>query len=329
MKVRMKKLSLAMIVLSVFLTLGTTGQAFATACTAGGGIDVGTECQISTLITTPCPYTLNLPAGESLHLLTGGSISCSDPPNPAGASALDITINVPGGDMIMDAGSAIRAEDNTDGGIGGNITITVGGDFTMRGPNNNGDPGAVISSRKNTGAGDTGVGGDIRITVGNVTVNPDDTITCNAAPAGSILMEAGSLVTADANGKAGAIKMFAGKKVTINGSVSSEGFTSKGLGGPITIDACCDLVVGDTGVVSSKGRDPGADLVHLQACDVIIFGLVQSTGPGHGPLPPANLCNDPNRPGKPANSTGCVEIWSGTTVLIDATNGHHGHVNAD
>src|SRR5262249_60889845 len=53
-----------------------------------------------------------------------------------------------------------------------------------------------------------------------------------------------------------------------------------------------------------------------------------STGPGHI-VPPNNLCNDPNRPGKPANSTGCVEIWSGTTITIDSTNGHHGEVNAD
>ena len=90
-----------------------------------------------------------------------------------------------------------------------------------------------------------------------------------------------------------------------------------GEGGQITIDACCDLVIGDTGKVISRGRDPGADLVHLQACVVKIFGLVASTGPAHE-LPLANVCNV-NRPGKPANSGACVEIWAGTTLLIDST----------
>jgi hypothetical protein len=262
---------------------------------------------------------------ESLRLTSTGKIDCGDPA-AAGASASDITINVPG-NMVMEAGSAILAENDSDGGSGGDITIKVGGNFTMRGPDLS-NPGAIISSRKTAGAGDTGGGGDIRITVGNVTVNGDDTITCATDPKGNIVMEAGSTITADANGEAGAIKMFAGKNVTINGTVRSQGFTSVGRGGPITIDACCDLVIGDTGVVSSRGADPGADLVHLQGCDVTIFGLVESTGPGHT-VPPKNLCNDPNRPGKPANSTGCVEIWSGTTILIDATNGHHGEVNAD
>ncbi len=71
-----------------------------------------------------------------------------------------------------------------------------------------------------------------------------------------------------------------------------------------------------------------------------VFGLVQSTGPGHSiPNNPPNSCsnvtplsprrNPVTRPGKPLNSTGCVEIWSGTTVLIDSTGTHKGEVNAD
>src|SRR4030095_15566097 len=36
-----------------------------------------------------------------------------------------------------------------------------------------------------------------------------------------------------------------------------------------------------------------------------------------------------NRPGKPADSGACVEIWSGTTLLIDSTGTHKGEVNAD
>ncbi len=140
-------------------------------------------------------------------------------------------------------------------------------------------------------------------------------------------MENGAQVLANAQGEAGSIKMFAGKNATINGLVSSEGTLGAGRGGPITIDACCDLVIGDTGKVISKGADPGADLVHLQGCLVNIFGLVESTGPAHEP-PFANLCNV-NRPGKPANSGACVEIWAGTALTIDSTGTHKGEVNAD
>ena len=111
-------------------------------------------------------------------------------------------------------------------------------------------------------------------------------------------------------------------------------------GGPITIKAGCDLTISDTGLVSSRGGDPGADLVHLEGCVVTIFGVVESRGAGHAvPQNPANSCSDGptnsprrnpvTRPGKPHNSTGCVEIWSGTTVLIDNTGTHRGEVNAD
>src|SRR6185295_15215780 len=101
-------------------------------------------------------------------------------------------------------------------------------------------------SSSNSGSG-TGVAGDIRIQVGNVTVNPDElTIRCATTPSGDIVVENGAQILANAVDEAGAIKMFAGKNATINGLVSSEGTSTNGRGGPITIDACCDLVVGDT-----------------------------------------------------------------------------------
>jgi hypothetical protein len=317
-----RKLSLAMVVIAALvLAVGMPGQASAATCAAVGGIEAAGNCTINTALTAPCPFDLTVPGDL---LITGtGSITCNDVPGP---NASPITISV-GGDMEMQAGSAIRAENVNSGGSGGNITLTVGGDFTMRGPGG-ALGGAVISSSKISGAGDTGAAGDIRIKVGNVTVNPDDlTITCAPTPSGDILMENGAQILANASGEAGAIKMFAGKNATINGLVSSEGTTELGRGGPITIDACCDLVIGDTGKVISKGLDAGADLVHLQACTVEIFGLVASTGPGHKALG-ANLCNV-NRPGKPAGSSACIEIWAGTTLVIDSTNGHKGEVNAD
>ena len=307
-----RKLSLAMVVVgALVLAMGMPGQASAAECVIPGP-NPG-NCEITVAVIAPCPF--NLTVTGDLTITSTGSVTCSDPASP-------ITISV-GGDMEMQTGSAIRAEDTVAGGSGGNITLTVGGNFTMR-------DGSTISSSKTGGAGDTGVAGDIRITVGNATVNADDlTITCATTPAGDILVENGAQILANGRGEAGAIKMFAGKNATIHGLVSSRGLaTATGRGGPITIDACCDLVIGDTGIVISQGRDPGADLVHLQACVIQIFGLVASTGPGHQGFG-GNLCNAPNRPGKPANSSACVEIWAGTTLLIDSTGVHNGEVNAD
>ena len=311
-------------VAALVLMVGMPGQASALSCAAVGGVPGPNpgDCTIQTALTAPCAFDLTVPG--NLLITSTGSISCNDPSAPLGNGASDITISVVG-DMEMQAGSVIRADNTHDGGNGGKITLTVGGDFTMRGTGAV-NPGALISSRK-TGPG-AGGAGDIRITVGNVTVNGDDlTITCATTPLGDILMEGGARILADALGEAGAIKMFAGKNATINGLVSSDGTGGDGRGGPITIDACCDLVIGDTGRVISKGADPGADLVHLQACVVEIFGLVASTGAAHEP-PFANLCNV-NRPGKPLNSGACIEIWAGTTLLIDSTGTHKGEVNAD
>ena len=69
--------------------------------------------------------------------------------------------------------------------------------------------------------------------------------------------------------------------------------------GPITVVSGCKLIVEDTGKISSEGQDPGADLVHLEGCDVVIQGLVQSVAPGKGHVAPTtrpNHCNlDPSR----------------------------------
>ena len=90
-------------------------------------------------------------------------------------------------------------------------------------------------------------------------------------------------------------------------------------------------------MVSSEGRDPGADLVHLEGCDVVINGLVQSIALGSGghALPnPGNRCNEDNVVGEahpiaPANDyTACVEIW-GNNITINSIAPNNGEVNAN
>ena len=273
-----------------------------------------------TVISTTVPLCGPFAVPGDLIITGSGHLSGDDPAAPSGASACSMQITV-GGNLLIQAGGSITADNTHDGGSGGDIDITVAGNMTL----DPGSPGGLISARKTSGAGDTGTGGDIRIVVGGITVTGD--VAQCVSPNGDVSVGKGALITSSANGPAGSIKIYAGHNIAIDGSVLAEGTSGAGHGGAITLKACCDLLVDDDGVVSSKGADPGADLVHLEACTVEIFGLVQSTGPGHI-VPPNNLCNV-NRPGKPANSTGCVEIWSGTTILIDATGSKHGEVKAD
>src|SRR5262249_42511159 len=74
---------------------------------------------------------------------------------------------------------------------------------------------------------------------------------------------------------------------------------------------------------------PGADLVHLQGCTVVIDGIVESTGAGHTiPNIPGkeNHCNlDPaaHPVGGAAFFSACVAVW-GNTVTINSIAPHKG-----
>jgi hypothetical protein len=198
------------------------------------------------------------------------------------------------------------------------VTITVtAGEFLMR-------PGSVLTGGDAaTCGGGTPDGAPITITVnGNVETSVGSTIRSNGCSGGAI-----SITTTGAG------------QIAIGGLVESAGGRTgtgavQGLGGgAITLKAGCLLTVANTARVSSRGRDPGADLVHLEGCEVTILGLVESTGNGHGP--PNNPANHCVLPGKSPSSTACVQIWSGGTVLIDSTPaadsmaGNAGEINAD
>jgi len=214
------------------------------------------------------------------------------------------------------------------------------------------------SGGKLTTAAPTGI--TINITSGDFIMQNNTTIDGSSAvfgapikvqlTSGNIDLQTGSKILS--NGQVGGfIQLISGPTAKVNidglvesvGTIGGTGANQAPGGGPISIIAGCDLTVSDTGKISSRGADPGADLVHLQGCVVTIFGLVESTGSGHAtPNSPPNSCSDlapaagspprrnpVTRPGKPTFSTGCVEIWSGTTILIDSTGTHQGQVNAD
>jgi hypothetical protein len=235
--------------------------------------------------------------------------------------AADVTINVPTTFALADA---------SDGAIDGTFTVT--GDLTITGTgsitSNGGDiiivvdgkftmlDGALITSS----AAGNGAPGDITITVtGDINMEPGSEVNANAAAnAGGAIVITSSLGNIDIDGLVESTSTRSG-----TGAFQGPG------GGPITITAFCELIITDEGIVRSVGKDPGADLVHLEACDVVIYGLVQSTGPGHAvPNSPVNHLNSTNRPDKPANSTAGVEVWAGS-ILVDKTGIHNGEIDAD
>ncbi|MEX0642812.1 MAG: hypothetical protein WD468_08940 [Pirellulales bacterium] len=283
--------------------------------------------QFSTLAANDGGTDPNVLEVINLTIQDGGSINANDdwPTSVPNSSAAPPIIIVASGNVLFAADATpgdtgIFAENRVQGGRGGDITMTVGGTFTMRN-------GAIISSSDSTSGGNPAGSGDITINVaGDIDV-----------PTGAIikagLINAGNDTN---NGPGGAIFIVSQDgDINIDGSILSQsGLSGTGAnqapgGGPITIKGQNVLTVSDTGVISSKGQDPGADLVHLEACEIFIYGLVESTGHGHAvPNNPPNHLNGTNRPDKDPNSTAGVEIWAGSTLVIDSLN-HNGQVNAD
>ena len=170
-------------------------------------------------------------------------------------------------------GGRISGDVATANGIGATISIDATGNIVVHG---SGASGARITSNQTAGSCSGGRGGNISLSTN-----------------GSLVTEAGSAITSTAICGQGEIIIVADVAVTLKGVVSSD--SSIGRGGPVSISAGCTLAVAATGRVTSLGKDPGADLVHLQGgCDVLIQGKVESTGPGHV-RPPANRCHAPER----------------------------------
>ena len=291
---------------------------------------------ISTPLTSPCPFTLVVPAGEDLLITSTGSIKCD---GAGAASGADITITVPSGNMVMDAGSEITAENTSGAGNGGNISITVSGNFTMHGtgvalpaPVGGGTlrcnqvAGACISSSDLDGGG--GKAGDITIKAGI----PD------GAAGGDADEEPGSAVLANSTaGSGGAIVMTAGLSMDVDGLVRSYGGLSGS--GPISrrrragdAEGGCSLTITPDGIGGARGRirgGSGAPRGVRGGGD----GLVRSTVVGNGghalPNNPANHCNQ-DLVTHPATDgyTACVEIW-GNNVTINSILPNKGEVHAD
>jgi parallel beta-helix repeat protein len=293
-------MTMAMLAGSLLATVAAPGIALAAVdpgCTALGGADGAGTCDVS----APVNVSGTITVAENLHLLAGAVLTVT--PGP-------FTLNVDPGNLEMDGGSSILGPEKS-------ITINVPhGNMTMHN-------GSLI---KTTSTANGGAAGPVTIHVGNYP---------NIPPAGVFTMETGSTIEANggSSGVGGDIVITAGRSGDIDGHVLSQvntGSSGTGAvqgrdGASIFVDTGCGLRVSGTGVLSSRGQDAAADLVHLSSCEVTIEGLVESTGPGHAvPNSPPNHCDATFRPGKPAHSTGCVEVWADNITITNT-----GEINAD
>ena len=302
-------LAFVLTLLTAIGMVGAASTAYADDCLALGGNPafLPAECRIDAAKTASDaahggPFTIS----EPLRITGAGSILV--PATPGGNA---LTLNIAGGltiDLPTGAGGGrISGDVTTATGIGATISIEATGNIVIHG---SGASGARITSNQTAGSCSGGRGGNISLSAN-----------------GSLIAEAGSAITSTSICGMGEIIIVADVAVTLKGVVSSD--SSIGRGGPVSVSAGCTLAVASTGRVTSQGKDPGADLVHLQGgCDVLIQGKVESTGPGHV-RPPANRCHAPDRSDKPDNASACVEIWSGGTLTIDSTGVLKGEINAD
>ena len=249
------------------------------------------------------------------NLVVDGTIQCNDgPPLPGNAGACPIRISV-SGDLVLEAGGAIVAENRTGGGSGANINLEIGGDLILHGPSG-ALLGAVVSSGSITGSGSAG--------------------SISASIDGAANLEAGSTLSASAaGGSAGAVGIEAGSEIRIAGLVASGpgtsllasrwsgavlgGGSNNQSGGTILLRSLSadepGIHIEATGTVVSQGQSSGPQFVLLEACGIEVHGLVAAVSKNDSPAR--------------------VALRSGKSILVDGrdlaggSGSHLGRVRAD
>jgi hypothetical protein len=271
-------------------------------CGRLGGSLVDGECQVSSPVAKSGTFNLN----ENLHVLGAGRITV-----PATWHGASLVLNVQG-DLLMDmptvdGGGAITGDAADARGTGATIEVHATRDIVLQ-------DGARITARQTATVCAGGEAGSVLLNAGR-----------------NLVLADGSLVSAGGGGcAAGEIALLAPEgTVEIAGTVSSESAQDdprKPAGGPITVMAGCKVIVLETAVVSSRGGSAPADLVHLSGgCDVVVLGLVESSGSGS--LDAGN--GRKYRHVRPAHDTRGVEVWAGHDLTIDRNGGANGQVAAD
>lgn len=208
-------------------------------------------------------------------LIVNGVIQCNDDAPKAaseGACAMSFAVS---GNLVVNAGGALVAENRNGGGAGGAITLNVGRDLVLRGATST-LAAAIVSSAASSST--SAAGGAITASIGN-----------------AILIEQGATVDAgSANAAAGRITLAAGGPVTIDGNVLSGpsrtllatrlsgaalgGGTANQSGGEIVIRSASysepGVAIGGGASVVSQGESSNAGPVSIDGCGVVVKGLV-------------------------------------------------------
>jgi hypothetical protein len=201
------------------------------------------------------------------NLVVNGVVNCNDD-GPGSNSACSMAFSV-SGNLSVNTGGALYAENRSAGGTGGAITLTVGGNLALSGN-------AIISSAAKTSA--SGDGGAITASVGgDVSIANGATIDSGSAKArgGAIGVAASGVVTVDGNVLSGPSRTLLASKLT--GAVLDGGNPNQ-QGGSITISSTTfaepAISIASTANIVSQGQKDGAGPVTLDGCGVNINGLV-------------------------------------------------------
>ena len=231
-------------------------------------------------------------------LIVNGTINCNDdgPGNNAGCSMrFDVS-----GNVVMNAGSALYAEDRKGNGPGGNITINAGGSVTVHGPSSS-LGGAVISSA--SFGSSIGSGGNITINSGGPATFEAGTVVNSASKsndAGKILLTSGGSMTVSGLLAAGATSTLLSTRQT--GAVL-DGGTAHQRGGEIRVQSTSvfdpSITINSTATIVSQSDADTAGPVTIEGCGIIIRGLVASIANG--------------------DTATRVAVRSGKEIVIDAT----------
>jgi hypothetical protein len=201
------------------------------------------------------------------NLVVNGTVNCNDEGvNSNSACPMAFAVS---GNMTINSGGALYAENRIAGGNGGAITLTVGGNLALNGT-------AIVSAASASGNGTNG--GAIGATVsGTVTLASGTTIDAGSANAvgGNITIAAGSAVSVDGNVYSGPSRTLLSTRLT--GAALSGGKNNQ-VGGAISISSTTyvepAIGIGSNANVISQGDQNGTGGVTIDGCGVDIRGLV-------------------------------------------------------
>ncbi|HMC70294.1 MAG TPA: cadherin-like domain-containing protein, partial [Mycobacteriales bacterium] len=249
------------------------------------------------------------------NLIVNGTINCND--TGGSSSACPMSFNV-SGDITINAGGALYAEDRSGTGTGGAITIAAGGNLVMHSATAT-LPAAIISSNAKSSSASTG--GAITASVsGTVSIENGATIDAGAinAAAGKITLLAGGHIDVSGNVLSGPSRTLLS---TLHTGQALDGGTSNQSGGEIYIHGTSysepGVTIGSTANIISQGQANGAGPVTIEGCGVVVKGLVAALAM------------------KDYNAR--VDIRSGKSVTVDArdlgvanaTLGRNGQIRVD